>query len=372
MAHAQVRLIAAWLAITRPCATTRSAVQTVGVPVECNTSDGSSAELQVELRVEPQFVHRTLAAQAFGVDEQGTLSDIANAVVAAIPFGNVRDIRLAAITSELQNLESQVVCLRAGVYFRYEGEGSNERCHFHQSVGVDESRVLKIAGTFDPSRFEANSPKSNLSGQRNVHITGIATNVDPDADAVEIRPILIGIPYFISTALADAAPVWARQKLELHYSRVDQFRINGDSASASITAAETNRLFAMPEYKVKEAFAQILNVTNVPNDWAGELSDLVGHLTVEGTSMRAAFAFKGPGGKLRPWTLHPAGMGKNGDQAVRLFSEHADVMVVQHCGPIAASVGHVMEALATKHGKRYMIMDGDATTRVLIQAGLLE
>ena len=258
------------------------------------------------------------------------------------------------------------------MYFRYEGEGNSERCHFHQSIGVDESRCLKITGTFDPSRFEASSPKSNLSGQRKVHITGIAASVDPDPVVVEIRPILIRFPYFVSAALADAASMWARQELELHYSRLDQFGINSDGASASVSVAETNRLFAVPEDRVKRAFAQILNVTNVPNDWPGELSDLVVDLTVEGNPIRAAFAFKGPGGKSRPWTLYPAGMGKNGDQAVRLFSEHADVMVAQHCGSIATSVRHMMEALAIRHSKRYMIMDGDATTRVLIQAGLLE
>ncbi len=337
-----------------------------------NASNSSHNSLALEFRVEPQFVHRTLAAQALTDDEEGLLSEISNAMVAAIKTRNIPDLRLATIANELQDCEHQVVCLRAGVYFKYEGEGRNERCRFHQTVRVDDSLDLKISGTFDPSRYEANSPRSNLAGQRNVYIIGIATTVNVDEVSVEIRPMLIGLPYFVSAPEHDENLMGLSEGLELHYSCVDQFGFTYDRPVESASANETNRLFAMPEDAVKGAFAQILGATHVPKDWAGEQSDLVGELTIEGNPARAAFAFKGPGGKPKPWVLHPARMGKNGDQGIRLFAEQASVMVVQHCGPIAESVRHMMEALATRHRKRFMILDADATARILDRAGLLD
>ena len=125
------------------------------------------------------------------------------------------------------------------------------------------------------------------------------------------------------------------------------------------------------EEPVKQAFASILGVPFVPKDWAGEYSDLIADFTVRGQLASVAFAFKGPGGKTKPWMLHPGGMGKNGDQAIRLFYEAVDVMVVQHCGPISSSVNHLMKALALTHNKRYMVLDYRATVRILRRAGLL-
>ena len=336
-----------------------------------NASNSSHDPLALEFRVEPQFVHRTLAAQSFGADEEGPLSDISNAMVAGIKARNIPDLRLAVITDDLRDCEHQVVCVRAGVYFRYEGEGRNERCRFHRTIRVDDSLDLKISGTFDPSRYEANSPRSHLSGQRNVYIIGIASTVNVDDASVGLRPILIGSPYFVSAPEHVEGLVRPTERIELHYSRVDQFGFTRDRPVETSSSSLTERLFAMSESEVKRAFAEILGVTHIPKDWAGEQSDLVGEFTVEGHPARAAFAFKGPGGKARPWTLHPKGMGKNGDQGIRLFAEQASVMVVQHCGPIAESVRHMIEALATRHGKRFMILDADATAQILNRAGLL-
>jgi hypothetical protein len=64
-------------------------------------------------------------------------------------------------------------------------------------------------------------------------------------------------------------------------------------------------------------------------------------------------------------------MGMRGDQAIRLFAESADIMVVQHCSYIAESVRHIMESLATSDRRRYMLLSGDNTVRILKKAGLL-
>jgi hypothetical protein len=256
------------------------------------------------------------------------------------------------------------------MYFKYFKENTRERCRFHRKIQVDADKSLSIEGLFDPSRFEADSPRDILSKQRHVYIIGIATSVDEDTIHVGIRPLLIGIPYYVPRGTT-RAPLYRDSRPAISYSNVDQFYLDQQDFSRPVTREETQLLFSMPEKEVKAAFASILGVPLVPKDWAGEHSDLTAEFTIRGKHLKGAFAFKGPGGRPRPWELHPSGMGKNGDQGIRLFNEAADVMVVQHCGPIASTVPRMMEALAITNQKRYMVLDYKATIRILRRAGLL-
>lgn len=103
-------------------------------------------------------------------------------------------------------------------------------------------------------------------------------------------------------------------------------------------------------------------------DWGGEQSDLyTTRLLMSGRRVGAAFAFKGPAlaGK-----LVPGRMGKNGDQAQRLFREDADIFLVQHCRQIAPSVLDLMKQLAIVQsiatGKQilYGVIDGADSERL--------
>ena len=201
-------------------------------------------------------------------------------------------------------------------------------------------------------------------------LQGIATSVDETQFHVEIRPLLIGIPYYVSHG-NERTPLHRYNRPAISYTEVDQFCLTQKDFDIRVTQEETQQLFNMPERDVKQAFASILGVPLVPKDWPGENSDLTAELTIRGKYASVAFAFKGPGGKRKPWTLHPSGMGKNGDQAMRLFNEAVDVMIVQHCGPIAPTVWDLMEALAIKYQKRYMVLDYKATIRILRRADLL-
>ena len=174
------------------------------------------------------------------------------------------------------------------------------------------------------------------------------------------RPILIGVPYYVPAWTAARAAL-RTDRSELHYLFVDQFGLADDDMQRPATKARTNHLFAMPESAVKDAFATILGVTSVPKDWGGEQPDLVAEVTVKGVPGRVAFAFKGPGGKKKPWVLQPGLMGKNGDQGERLFAKPADVIPIQRYGPIAESVRHMVDALAHRHQKPHMVLDADST-----------
>lgn len=123
----------------------------------------------------------------------------------------------------------------------------------------------------------------------------------------------------------------------------------------------------------ERAFANgIQRITNEPGvfkDWGGESSDfLTSRLEVKGRRRTAAFAFKGKG---QPSRLVPAKMGKNGDQAQRLFAEAAEVFVVQHWREIDGSVRRLVEQLAIAKsfstGKEvfFWILDGQDSMRIV-------
>jgi len=100
----------------------------------------------------------------------------------------------------------------------------------------------------------------------------------------------------------------------------------------------------------------------VPKDWAGETSDLfTSRLSIDHEPITAAFAFKGPGQR---GPLHPADMGKRGDQALRLAQEPADLLVVQHHNAVTAPVRNLLSAVARQFGKRFMVLDGAATAMI--------
>lgn len=103
-------------------------------------------------------------------------------------------------------------------------------------------------------------------------------------------------------------------------------------------------------------------------DWGGENNDLYsGRLRVDGSRRSVAFAFKGPGLKAK---LLPKNMGKNGDQAQRLFDSPADVFIVQHWREIDEKVIDLLQRLAVARSLRtgktvwYGIIDGKDAMRI--------
>ena len=101
---------------------------------------------------------------------------------------------------------------------------------------------------------------------------------------------------------------------------------------------------SMSEEEFKRGVQSIVDEPGAFKDWGGEKSDLyTTRITVGGRRRAAAFAFKGPGLKTK---LVPGKMGKNGDQAQRLFEEPAEVFLVQHWREIDPSVVTLISGLA--------------------------
>jgi len=151
--------------------------------------------------------------------------------------------------------------------------------------------------------------------------------------------------------------------MEVFPSQIDQFAAGAKETTP--TRRELDALKGIAEAQVKNAFSEILGEPFVPHDWGGERSDLVtSNLSMEGTQVVTAFAFKG---KSVPRPLTIADMGKNGDQGGRLFTEPCDLAVVQHCDQITQAVRELMRAYAVRPGqiKPFCLLDGAETVRIL-------
>jgi len=88
------------------------------------------------------------------------------------------------------------------------------------------------------------------------------------------------------------------------------------------------------------------------------------NLSIEGVRVVAAFAFKA---KSVPRPLRIKEMGDNGDQGGRLFSEPADLVIVQHCDQITSAVRELMRAYAVRPAqlKPFCLLDRAETVRIL-------
>ncbi len=145
---------------------------------------------------------------------------------------------------------------------------------------------------------------------------------------------------------------------------IDSF-IKVRDAAFSRTKRDLEQLRSVSEREIKKAFAEIIGEPTVPKDWGGERSDLfTSRVVIDGERIPAAFAFKGPA-QFKPLT--PAGLGKNGDQIDRLFTEPAELLVLQHCHEITPSVRGMMRAYAQQIGnpRLFCLIDGYDSARLL-------
>ena len=127
----------------------------------------------------------------------------------------------------------------------------------------------------------------------------------------------------------------------------------------------------MSEEEVKHVIATLIGEPYIPKDWGGERSDLYSsRLFARGRQMSSAWLFKGPG---YPHPMTVRALGKPGDQVGRLFSEPAELLVLQHSHEIKPSVINMMDAYAhdLRNPRKYTIIDGSDTARILKTQGLL-
>ncbi|HEX9539391.1 MAG TPA: hypothetical protein VGA04_14590 [Streptosporangiaceae bacterium] len=234
---------------------------------------------------------------------------------------------------------------------------------FTAMLATDES--LHVVGSFNSARTASASATGSLTGRRRVYLIGTIT--DLNAARIEIRPAFIGIRSFLEDN--DLTPGKTTPGLCVYPSEIGQFR--EVDFGGRVSPAELKAVLEVPEKSVKNAIASLIGETYIPKDWGGERSDLyTSRLFARGRQISAAWLLKGPG---YPHPMTVRALGKPGDQIVRLFSEPAELLVLQHCHEITPSVVSMMEAYAhdLRNPRKYLIIDGADTSRILKSQGLL-
>lgn len=222
--------------------------------------------------------------------------------------------------------------------------------------------LYPISGMLFNQHFYSESSTHTLSGKRKLLVTG---EYSFDGRRIQVYPYIVGD----LVTHADFLPMPWRSQVRVHPEDIDAF-----ADMKGVRAPKRDQLAILrqtPEEAVKAAIADMIGEPFVPKDWGGEKSDLTtSRLTIAGRSITAAFIFKGPG---TPGEMHPASMGKRGDQLLRAFEEPVDLVVVQHHDKIATSVIRMAEALASdiKRPRRFCILDGADTYRLLKAYGRL-
>jgi hypothetical protein len=227
---------------------------------------------------------------------------------------------------------------------------------------LDESQSGgRLEFEFHDEHLVSESSWHELAGQQRKFVLGLVTDIQGGT--------IKCVPYVIANIVNPHSPLqgdggaWYNH-LEVHVSQIDSFD-KAHTIQDRLTKASLNALEDVPEAAIKTAFAEIINEPMVPKDWGGEASDLFSsRVVLEGKRISTAFLLKGPA-KFHPMT--PADLGKNGDQIGRLFSEPADLLILQHCHEVTVAVRRQMRAYAQQMGnpRRFCIIDGYDTLRVL-------
>lgn len=215
-----------------------------------------------------------------------------------------------------------------------------------------------------PENYTSVSAAGELSGQKRLLVVGRLT--EPELPALRAQAYAIGHFHLeLRAPSAGGDPFELLQNhMEVFVTEIDTFG-RADEIRTRPTTGELARLKDVPEERIKETFAEIIGEPFVPKDWGGERSDLVtSNVVFKGRRAVTAFAFKGPA-KFKPLTV--ADLGKNGDQISRLFTEPADLVVLQHCHEITSAVRDHMRAFATRIGRLrpFCLIDGADTVRIM-------
>lgn len=215
-----------------------------------------------------------------------------------------------------------------------------------------------ICGKFNFEHVHWSSALDRLSGHKTKFILAYIDEIL--SDKVTLRPIFIADRFLKD----DIVYEYDSYTLRLDVSDIDEFEKVEDIPTTD-KGLDIKLNKSIPEEKIKQSFAEIINENNIPKDWGGENSDLfTNHIHIRGKRYNAAFLLKGPA-KFHPMTVKDLGV--NGNQIVRLFDEPADILILQHCHFIKAEIYKTMDAFASRFDniRQYCIIDGIDTQRLL-------
>ncbi len=329
-------------------------------------------------RVEPYFINKRAVLSLLSLFARQELINIANyyrdrpfgevAVDDAFADAVVEFIRAQQVDSLAEVLlheslaEGQPIWAEQLVHFqgydayrRYDRGRTDVKVPFRMVLKEFNNHVA--SGEFSPEHIvNSNSARGNLSGNTRLLTFGIVQQ--SSLEATIIRPLLVGRRMNVGdlSSFPFQLSLYVSPESIDEFSRLTAYRATmWDQPTMQITS----------EQAVKEWFAEIIGEPVVPKDWGGERSDLwSARVHVDGEPVRAAFLLKGPA-VFRELTI--ADLGRRGDQIDRLFSEPADLLVLQHCHYVRKEVYRMMETYASnfRQPRRYSVIDGPTTWQIL-------
>jgi hypothetical protein len=197
----------------------------------------------------------------------------------------------------------------------------------------------------------------------------IAELHDANSKTIIFNPLVMGLPWLEK---ADQKPTfdimwWSYDFYENFVEDFAEFK----QVLAVPPPASPDPMKLVSEWAFKRCLGKILGDT-VTRDWGGETSDYyTAHLHLNGRRVTAAFLLKGPA-HFAPMNLNH--LGKNNDQIVRLASEPAQVLIVQHSHDILPPVRETLRAFAVQPSRprRYCLIDGRDSLRLLLAYDLYD
>ena len=218
----------------------------------------------------------------------------------------------------------------------------------------------KVSFTYDPVHLVSNSAWGMLAGQKQLFVLGLVESVN--------KTNITAIPYIVATLIPDMGEesvkgsYWANRN-EVFIDQIDSFS-KVTKQELRLKLSHLNILKGISEERIKKAFQDIIREPVSQKDWGGERSDLYStHLKINGHRLSTSLLFKGPS-KFHPMTM--ADLGKRGDQIPRLVSEHADLLLLQHCHQVTPFVRSTFRAYAVTsqqsddstvpHNRRHLIL----------------
>ena len=236
----------------------------------------------------------------------------------------------------------------------------NAVAEIHHTLRYDGETRLRIS--YHPGNLTSMTAWSKLSGHERLFSFAYIDTLTKNE--IHARPYIIAdlnTPF-----LAESPDIWDSSNYgEIYPSQIQQFSGIQDIQEKEKSFPDLSPLKAIPESKIKQAIAEILHEGAVPADWGGERSDLFStNVILDGQNISTAFLLKGPS-RFSPMKM--THLGKNGDQIDRLFSEPADLLVLQHCHEVTSPVRSTMRAYAARcyDLRRFSILDGYDTIRLL-------
>lgn len=218
---------------------------------------------------------------------------------------------------------------------------------------------------YSSNKVRSDTTRSRLVKGAKMAIVGDIVQFENNHAVIE--PIVLGGPCIVPGKATFDSDWWSYDFFENFIEDIDEFKKVIDTP----TPADSSVMKGVSENAFKQCLATILG-GETPKDWGGETSDFYSaHLHIKGKRTTGAFLLKGPA-RFAPMNL--AHLGKNNDQIVRLASEPAQILFVQHCHEILSPVRETLRVFSVQpcRARRYCLIDGRDSLRLLLAYDLLD